>query len=222
MISLPSSLRKRLEGSPLAYRLARGAFWSVLGGVSARALALLSAIIVARLLGREGYGEIGIVQSTLGMFGVFAGFGLGSTSTKYIAEYREKDPGKAGRIASLVFFVSLVSAGTMMALTVGLAPWLSRSILSRPDLSSLLLPGSLLLFLSTLVGVQSATLAGFESFRKIAFINIARGLAAAFVTSPLVLFYDEQGAIASFTIAVNLIVDDISAKSGGSLAKKMV
>ncbi len=29
-------------------------------------------------------------------------------------------------------------------------------------------------------------------------------------------------AIASFTIAVNLIVDDISAKSGGSLAKKMV
>ncbi len=29
-------------------------------------------------------------------------------------------------------------------------------------------------------------------------------------------------AIASFTIAINLIVDDISAKSGGSLAKKMV
>lgn len=29
-------------------------------------------------------------------------------------------------------------------------------------------------------------------------------------------------AIASFTIAVNLIVDDISAKSGGSLAKKMI
>jgi len=29
-------------------------------------------------------------------------------------------------------------------------------------------------------------------------------------------------SIASFTIAVNLIVDDISAKSGGSLAKKMV
>ncbi len=29
-------------------------------------------------------------------------------------------------------------------------------------------------------------------------------------------------AIASFTIAINLIVDDVSAKSGGSLAKKMV
>jgi len=29
-------------------------------------------------------------------------------------------------------------------------------------------------------------------------------------------------AIASFTIAINLIVDDISAKSGGSLAKKMI
>ena len=29
-------------------------------------------------------------------------------------------------------------------------------------------------------------------------------------------------AIASFTISINLIVDDISAQSGGSLAKKMV
>ncbi len=29
-------------------------------------------------------------------------------------------------------------------------------------------------------------------------------------------------AIASFTIAINLIVDDISAKSGGDLAKKMI
>ena len=29
-------------------------------------------------------------------------------------------------------------------------------------------------------------------------------------------------AIATFTISINLIVDDISAKSGGSLAKKMV
>ena len=29
-------------------------------------------------------------------------------------------------------------------------------------------------------------------------------------------------AIASFTIAINLIVDDISAKSGGDLARKMI
>lgn len=41
--SVPRQLKPlwaRLEASPLGYRLARGAFWSFLGTVAARALAL--------------------------------------------------------------------------------------------------------------------------------------------------------------------------------------
>lgn len=109
-----SRFKARLSESPLAYRLARGAFWSLIGGVGSRALTLVSSIIVARLLGKEGYGEVGMVQSTIGLFGVFAGFGLGSTATKYIAEYGIKDPEKAGRILNLTLIFSLASASIMM------------------------------------------------------------------------------------------------------------
>jgi O-antigen/teichoic acid export membrane protein len=210
-----SRFKARLSESPIAYRLARGAFWSLIGGVGSRALTLVSSIIVARLLGKEGYGEVGMVQSTIGLFGVFAGFGLGSTATKYIAEYRIKDPEKAGRILNLTLVISLISGGIMAIACLVISPWLAERTLNRSDLASVLAAGSLLLFISTLGGVQSAALSGFESFRAIARITIWQGAAAPLVAIPCVWFYGVQGAIASFTInaAIGLILCTIALKS---------
>jgi len=186
--------------SPITYRLARGAFWSVVGGVASRALTMGSSIIVARLLGKEGYGEIGMVQSTMGMFGVFAGFGLGAAATKYIAEFRTKDPARAGRIANLIILSSLAIGGLMAIMCLGMSGWLAEKTLNRSDLSPLLAAGALLLFVSTLGGVMLAVLAGFEAFREIARINILQGVAAPFVTVPLVFLFGIDGAVASMTI----------------------
>lgn len=195
-----SRIKERLKGSPIAYRLARGAFWSMVGGVASRVFTMASSIIVARLLGKEGYGEIGMIQSTLGLFGVLAGFGLGSTATKYIAEFRYKDPEKAGRISGLTIVFSLLSGVAMMGICLAFSPWLAQRTLGRPDLASLLAAGSLLLFMSTIGGVLSAALSGYEAFRQIARINIIQGAAAPFMAIPLVWYFGVQGAIASFTI----------------------
>jgi O-antigen/teichoic acid export membrane protein len=210
-----NNLKEKLAESPIAYRLARGAFWSLIGGVGSRALTLVSSIVVARLLGKEGYGEVGMVQSTIGLFGVFAGFGLGSTSTKYLAEYRTTDPEKAGRILNLTLVIALISGGIMAIICLAISPWLAETTLNRADLASLLAAGSLLLFISTLGGVQSAALAGFESFRAIARISIMQGAAAPLVAIPCVWFYGVQGAIASFTInaAIGLILFTIALRS---------
>lgn len=202
------TLKDRLAESPIAYRLARGAFWSLIGGVASRLLTVISSIIVARFLGKEGYGEMGMVQSTMGMFGVLAGFGLGATATKYIAEFRYKDPVRAGRIVSLTLVVSIITAGIVMLVCFFVSPWLAEKTLNRPELSQLLIAGALLLFISTLGGVLSAILSGFESFREIAKINIWQGIAAPLLTIPLVWAYGVQGAITSFTInaAIGLLL----------------
>ncbi len=207
--------KEKLAESTIAYRLARGAFWSLIGGVGSRVLTLISSIVVARLLGKEGYGEVGMVQSTIGLFGVFAGFGLGSTATKYIAEYRVKDPEKAGRILNLTLVISLISGGIMAIACLVMSPWLAEKTLNRPDLASVLAASSLLLFVSTLGGVQSAALSGFESFRAIARITILQGAASPIVAIPCVWFYGVQGAIASFTInaAIGLILCTIALRS---------
>jgi len=100
----PSFLRPaldRIESSPIGYRLARGVFWSMAGAVISRSLMLAATVLVARMLGKTGFGELGMIRTTVGMFGVFAGFGLGLTATKHVAEFRRSDPDRAGRIIGL-------------------------------------------------------------------------------------------------------------------------
>src|SRR5580704_4970230 len=99
-------LWKKLESSPLGERLLRGTFWTLLGTIASRALGLAAAVFAARILGKMVYGELGILQSTVGMLGTFAGFGMGTTATKYVAELRSQDPVKTGGIIAISSLVS--------------------------------------------------------------------------------------------------------------------
>ncbi len=166
----------RIEASPLGYRLARGAFWSLTGNIMGRGLNLIASVVVARILGKVGFGELGIIQSTVGMFGVFAGFGLGMTATKYVAEYREKDPEKAGRIMMLSELVSIISGSLMALVLILISPWLATNTLSAPHLTGLLRISALLLFLNAINGAQTGALAGFEAFKTIANLNFLAGM----------------------------------------------
>ena len=71
--------------------LAKGVFWSVLGSVLSRVLLFITWIIMARILGKELYGEYGLIRNTILMFATFAGFGMGITGMKFIAENYEND-----------------------------------------------------------------------------------------------------------------------------------
>ncbi len=178
---LPPVLRKytaKIEASPLGYRLAKGAFWSLTGALISRGLGLISSILVARMLGKEGFGELGIIQNTVGMFGTFAGFGMGLTATKYIAEFKIKDPDKAGRIMALSGLVSIITGGIISIALVVFAPWLAKNTLAAPHLSRYLQISAGLLFLSALNGAQTGALAGFEAFKTIAQVNLWAGITA--------------------------------------------
>jgi O-antigen/teichoic acid export membrane protein len=166
----------RLKASPLGARLARGVFWSLAGAVISRGLMLLATIAVARLLGKTVYGELGMIQSTVGMFGILAGFGLGLTATKHIAEFREGDPARAGRILGLSGLIAILFGGLIaMGLWI-FAPWLAEHTINAPHLAGALRIGTLILFISALNGAQTGALSGFEAFRAIASVNLLVGL----------------------------------------------
>jgi O-antigen/teichoic acid export membrane protein len=167
----------RVSASPFGLRLAHGALWSLMGALVSRLLGLAAFIIVARLLGKAGYGQFGIIQSTVGMFGVFAGFGLGQTATKYVAELRNKDPERAGRIMAMAGIVATVTGTLMAAVLFVFAPWLANKTLAAPELAPLLRIGSLILIFEAMNGAQMGALAGFEAFKTAAIINIWVGLA---------------------------------------------
>jgi len=154
----PPFLRRhaeRIEASPLGYRLAKGAFWSLVGTVLSRSLSVVSSILVARMLGKVGMGELGIVQSTVGILSAFAGLGMGLTATKFVAEYRTKDPQRAGAMLGLSAWATWVSGAVMMLAMLALAPWFAQHTLAAPHLTGLIRVGSVLLLLGSVNGAQT-------------------------------------------------------------------
>ncbi len=115
------------------------------------------------------FGSFGFVTSTIATLGIFAGMGLGLTVTKYVAEFRQLDPARAGRIVSLVFWMTFISSALVSILSAIMMPYLPDADLQRYDLELQL--GCLLLFANTLLGVQNGVLAGLEAFRTIAWVN---------------------------------------------------
>lgn len=191
----------RIEASEIGYRLAKGAFWSLFGAVVSRLLGLVSFVIVARVLGKAGYGQFGIIQSTVGMFGVFAGFGLGQTATKYVAELRDKDPVRAGRIMGMAGLVAIGTGLLMAGVLFSFAPWLASRTLADASLTPLLRVGALILVLEAMNGAQVGALSGFEAFKTIAKINAGVGLASFPMMVVGVYFGDLEGSV--WALAVN-------------------
>lgn len=210
---------RRVKGNEFLMRLVHGTFWSAVGSIGARALGLIGFVVTARVLGLEAYGELGMLQSTIGMFGAVAGFGLGLTSTKYVAEFRARDPERAGRVIGVSTLFSLISGIAITILVLLLATPLASHTLHAPHLAGGLMVGSLLLLFGAWNGSQLGALSGFEAFQLTARIQI--GL--AFIQFPLIILGVYLGGVTGVITAL-VLVQGISCVVAGrfvrALAKK--
>ena len=77
-----AAVERRLKLSPLGQRLAKGALWSLAGAFATRVLAMACSIFVVRLLGKHKVGELGMIQSTMGLLGTMSAKGTRSRSMK--------------------------------------------------------------------------------------------------------------------------------------------
>jgi O-antigen/teichoic acid export membrane protein len=165
-----------VPGDSIARHFAVGAFWALVGAVVSRGLTLASSVLAGRLLGTTGFGEIGMIQSTQGLFGIVAGAGLGMAATKFVAESRSVDPERAGRRVTLATTIALTS-GTLMALMLlVLSGVIASSVLNAPHLTGELQVATGLVLFGTINGVQTGALVGFGDFRTLAVLNSIRGV----------------------------------------------
>ncbi|HIP11456.1 MAG TPA: hypothetical protein EYG73_01930 [Arcobacter sp.] len=184
----------------LTKRFYHGVLWSILGTLFSKGSIFVSTIIVARTLGKNDFGQLDIIQSTVGMFGVFAGLGLGLTVTKHVAELYKTNKEKTARIMGLAYLVAVV---TSLVIVIGIifnASFIATTVLNAPNLSPLLQIGSLMLFFNTLTGIQTSALSGLEKFKDIAFINLSIGI----ISFPLIVLgvylYNLKGVVVSLVI----------------------
>lgn len=189
---------KKVENSDIGSRFANGAFWSLTGSVLSQSLMIIASIVVAHILGKLEYGELGMIRSTVNMFVVFAGFGLGLTATKYIAEFRIKDPDKTGKIIGLT---TIFAGGIGLIIAIAIlvtAPFLAEKTINAPHLVNEIRLGAVILFFSALNGALTGILVGFQAFKSIAKINFFAGLLAFPLQIGSTLLLGLPGAIIGF------------------------
>lgn len=200
-IIMPSPIKKiwdKVGQSDIGSRMAKGAFWSLVGSVISSGLMLLASIIVARILGKTQFGELGMIRSTVNMFVVFAGFGLGLTATKYVAEFRDKDKVKSGKIIGLSTIFAGVSGAIIAIFILLFSPYLASETINAPHLVNELRLGAFMLFFSALNGAQTGILAGFEAFKAITKVNMISGLLAFPVQIIFTWFWGLTGSVIGY------------------------
>lgn len=203
LVRVPRWVRATFN-SPIRARLARGAFWSVVDSGFTRGFALIISIVVARAVGREHFGQFGVVQGTIGVFGLFAGLGMSVTATKHVAQLRHSEPLRTGRILGLSTLLAAIGSSAMCAILLATAPWLARTTLASAEVGPLLRIGCGLLFFGVLNGALVGALYGFEDFKSVAIVDIVAGLIGFAAVVIGVLTSGLSGAITGLVIGVGL------------------
>src|SRR5262245_39077701 len=102
-------------------QLLRASLIVAVGDVAGRAVSFATGVVLARwALSQEEFGDWGFLQTTVGMFGLLAGFGLGMAVSRYVALYRTADPPRARAVARFVFLFGLltnVAAAALITVT---------------------------------------------------------------------------------------------------------
>lgn len=169
-------IKAKINQSSLSRRLFEGISWTLIGNVVGKFLQLLAFIFVARLVGKEEYGQISIIRSTLNMFLIFSSAGMGVTATRYIAMYRTSNPHRAYEIyrftQKTVIWIGLI----ISVLVFLLSSYIAENQLNDLRLSDALKIGAVILFLMTLTSIQFGTLNGFEQFKKVGINSALNGV----------------------------------------------
>jgi O-antigen/teichoic acid export membrane protein len=165
-------LKTLFQANFLQSRVANGAFWSFAGSILAQTIGMFTSIITARILGKVGFGELGIIRSTILMLGSLAGFGIGLAATKYIAEYRTSDKLRIGRIIGILNATSIILGLVASAFCFFLSDSLSRVMFNSTNYSILIKYASPLLFLGSYSSYQIGAISGFEKFKALSLIML--------------------------------------------------
>lgn len=190
-------IKERLKNSPLF----KDSFWALLGSVLGKGLSLLAGIMVARFLGREIYGEYGLIKSTLLQISVFSTLGLGYTGTRYVAKVYNESKGEIKHIIRVIFRVTFISSA-FMALLLFLFASQVAVVIKAPDMTLALRLTAIIIVLNAVNTSQIGIMSGLKQFRQIAINNTYAGI-LTFITSALfAYFWGLNGALISLFISM--------------------
>lgn len=189
-----------LNDSQTFKRLLSGSFWNAILNFFSKGISFIGTIIIIRIIGREAFGEFGMLNATIAMFGMFTMFSISQTATKYIAEFRHSDKEKASRIIGISFLFSGALGILIFGIIMLSSEYIAVHSMEAPHLEgSLRLMATGMLF-GSLNGAQYGVVNGLEAFKLNSFLGIGLGIALAILKVGLTFLYGFEGAIWGLTL----------------------
>lgn len=173
-----------------------GSFWILFGTSFSKLIILISGIIVANILGKIGYGELGIIRSSINMFIVVASVGLGTTGTKYIAQYLDNNKTQVEKSIRVIRIFSVLSAVAVSSLLIFFAEDIATVALEAPHLTRVTQLGGIMLLFSSLNASQIGILYGFRDYKSVALNSLYASLCEISLITVGAYFYGVEGAVA--------------------------
>lgn len=190
-----------IKSSEVYSKIATGAFWSILGTFISKLIVLVAGIVCANLLGPKGYGELGIIRSTINMFVIFGTAGMGVTATKFISQYRKSNIEKVGTIFAISNIFTFISGFVISLFIIIFSPGISE-ILNEPELCFSIRFGGLLLFFSIVNGCYNGSLLGYENFKSLAINTFGSSLIEAVFVVAGAYWGGVAGALIGYGIGI--------------------
>ncbi|WP_299708105.1 oligosaccharide flippase family protein [uncultured Pontibacter sp.] len=194
-----------LKVSQLSDKISKNTFlqdsiWALGGNVIAKIMSLLGAIIVARILGKELYGQYGAVQHTLINLAVLSTVGLGYTATKFIASNKESNLERISKISSYILRITFLISTFTATLLIIFSEVFTDQILEAPQLKSSIKIVAIWVIFNSLTTAQIGILSGFGAFKAISRINTIVGFIAFILGVAFTFFWRLEGSILAFLL----------------------
>jgi len=195
-------------------QLFQDSMWALIGSVLGKGLSLLAGIAVARFLGKEAYGEYGMIKNTLVQIAIFSTLGLGYTGTRYIASAISEDVDLVKRYVKIIYQLSFIASFILAVCTFCFSQEIANYI-DAPETSFAFRLTAFIVIANAVNTAQIGILSGFKAFKTIANNNVLGGVVTFVLSVLLTYFYSLDGALIALLISMmfNAFINMLSIKT---------
>ncbi|MFL5482618.1 MAG: oligosaccharide flippase family protein [Gemmatimonadaceae bacterium] len=176
-------------------RFGSGLLWNTIAVAFNQGSTLVANLLLANLLGRSGFGGYAVALGTVQAAAQLASLGMGSTATRYVAEYRASNPARAERIIGFTICVAVLSAALTGALLSGGGDAIAAFIFHKPELAVPFRIAGVAVFFFVLNGYFIGALAGLERFDALGWANVLAGFLYVAISAIGGYFFGLKGAV---------------------------
>ena len=180
--------------------LFKDSFWAVFGSGLGNALLLVAGIVIARILGKDLYGEYGMVKTTMFHIASFSTLGLGFTSTKYIANAVVNSQGNLRGIIRTSILTTFGFSLFLCILLFIFADTLALYI-EEPKSSAAFRALGIIIVFRAVNTICTGLLSGYKQFKRVGINNIVSGGIMLVLASVLTYIFGLLGSFISLAIA---------------------